>query len=56
LQINYNDSYPFLKKEQMKLQNIILGIFVVVLSINSASAQKNILNSVVAEDIGQKNK
>jgi gliding motility associated protien GldN len=54
LQINYNDSYPFLKKEQMKLQNIILGIFVVVLSINSASAQKNILNSVVAEDIGQK--
>ena len=38
----------------MKLQNIILGIFVVVLSINSASAQINLLNSETAEDIGQK--
>ena len=39
----------------MKLQNIILGTFVVVLSINSASAQLNILNAETAEDIGQKN-
>ena len=38
----------------MKLQNIILGTFVVVLSINSASAQLNILNAETAEDIGQK--
>ena len=38
----------------MKLQNIILGTFVVVLSINSASAQNNILNAETAEDIGQK--
>ena len=44
----------FNKKEQMKLQNIILGIFVVVLSINRASAQNNILNAGTAEDIGQK--
>ena len=38
----------------MKLQNIILGAFVVVLSINSASAQLNILNSTTPEDIGLK--
>jgi gliding motility associated protien GldN len=38
----------------MKLQNIILGAFVVVLSISSASAQNNILNAETAEDIGQK--
>ena len=38
----------------MKLQNIILGAFVVVLSINSASAQNNILNAETVEDIGQK--
>jgi hypothetical protein len=38
----------------MKLQNIILGAFVVVLSINSASAQRNLLNSPKPQDIGQK--
>ena len=38
----------------MKLQNIILGAFVVVLSINSASAQWNVLNSPTPQDIGKK--
>lgn len=40
----------------MKLKSIILGAFIIFLSINRASAQNNILNSVTAEDIGQKNK
>ena len=44
----------FNKKEQMKLQNIILGALIIVLSISSASAQINILNAETAEDIGQK--
>ena len=38
----------------MKLKSIILGAFIIFLSINRASAQNNILNSVTAEDIGQK--
>jgi len=38
----------------MKLQNIILGALIIVLSISSASAQINILNAETAEDIGQK--
>jgi gliding motility associated protien GldN len=43
-----------IKKEQMKLRNVILGAFVVALSISSATAQLNILNSTSPEDIGKK--
>ncbi|MDB4174952.1 gliding motility protein GldN [Flavobacteriaceae bacterium] len=38
----------------MKLRNIILTAFVVVLGISSANAQLNILNSATPEDIGVK--
>ena len=38
----------------MKLQNIILGALIIVLSISSASAQINILNSATPQDIGLK--
>ena len=38
----------------MKLRNVILGAFVVALSISSANAQLNILNSKTPEDIGKK--
>lgn len=38
----------------MKLKNIILGALVIVLSISSANAQLNILNSATPEDIGLK--
>ena len=38
----------------MKLRNIVLAAFVVVVSISSANAQLNILNSVTPEDIGVK--
>ena len=38
----------------MKLRNIILGAFVIVLGISSANAQLNILNSATPEDIGVK--
>jgi len=44
----------FLIKEQMKLRNIVLAAFVVVMGISSASAQLNILNSATPEDIGVK--
>jgi gliding motility associated protien GldN len=38
----------------MKLKNIILGGLIIVLSISSASAQLNILNSATPQDIGLK--
>jgi gliding motility associated protien GldN len=38
----------------MKLRNIVLAAFVVVLGISSANAQLNILNSATPEDIGVK--
>ena len=38
----------------MKLKNIILGALIIVLSISSASAQLNILNSATPQDIGLK--
>ena len=38
----------------MKLKNIILGALIIVLSISSANAQLNILNSATPEDIGLK--
>ena len=44
----------FLINEQMKLRNIVLAAFVVVLGISSANAQLNILNSTTPEDIGVK--
>tara|TARA_B110000971_G_scaffold125211_1_gene128139 strand:+ start:239 stop:412 length:174 start_codon:yes stop_codon:yes gene_type:complete len=38
----------------MKLRNIILAAFVVVIGITSTNAQLNILNSTTPEDIGIK--
>ena len=53
IRCDYYD-YFFNKKEQMKLRNIVLAAFVVVMGISSASAQLNILNSTTPEDIGIK--